>query len=157
MILVRSQETLVNSKFRIVAAGNLPAPGKCSVCGSVERDAVDFGLDIEFYGRVLICVECVHDAQSTVGELMGDNTEESPAASLSQMHKDAIYEYLTNADESIRRLLTLLPVADFDFTVDALDDYEEVPGNEPETPTESGTNDEKPGKSFDPFSGPSFQ
>lgn len=34
-------------------------PGKCAVCGAVNRSVVDFDLDLDEYGRVYFCVTCL--------------------------------------------------------------------------------------------------
>jgi hypothetical protein len=43
-------------------------PGKCIVCGAVDRPVVDFGVDIEWadmgFGRAFFCVTCIKQAAS---------------------------------------------------------------------------------------------
>ncbi|SRR6266498_425763 len=60
-------------RFQILEANQLMFPHKCSVCGGFsdksgnkERKFIDFGLDIEFYGKVYICTECFSSATSIV-------------------------------------------------------------------------------------------
>jgi hypothetical protein len=43
------------------------APGKCAVCGAVDKPVVDFNMTIEFYGAILICANCIREAASGVG------------------------------------------------------------------------------------------
>src|SRR6476469_10518841 len=59
-------ESQINGRFRVL---DRPAalPGKCAVCGNVERPVLDFGLDLDFYGAVVICLECVTSAAEIVG------------------------------------------------------------------------------------------
>lgn len=47
--------------FRLVPVGLLPTPGTCCKCGSNLRPAIDFGITVEYFGAVLICVECIMD------------------------------------------------------------------------------------------------
>lgn len=48
--------------FRILHTGGVvPIPGTCCICGFDRRDFVDWGLNIEYYGAVLICVECINN------------------------------------------------------------------------------------------------
>lgn len=56
----------VNSRFRILDEPNI-MPGKCAVCGGVRGPVVDFGLNIQFYGAVMLCVPCVTEAGDRVG------------------------------------------------------------------------------------------
>lgn len=114
MTHVELPPSLASGRFQIQRRP-VTSPGKCSVCGSVERPVVDFGLDIEFYGGVLICTECVSSAYSlflAVG-LIGDQSEEGavphPVVS-NQLFVDssAINEYVRNANDSVSRLGILL-------------------------------------------------
>lgn len=43
------------------------APGKCVVCGAVDRPVVDFNATVEFYGAILLCNICLCEAASGVG------------------------------------------------------------------------------------------
>lgn len=48
-------ETL--SRFHILKPTELVGPGKCAVCGKFSGDHfIDFGLELDFYGVVYICV-----------------------------------------------------------------------------------------------------
>jgi len=42
----------------VIPAGLLPYPGVCRFCGSNKRDCVDFGINTEYDGATLICVDC---------------------------------------------------------------------------------------------------
>jgi hypothetical protein len=42
-------------------------PAKCIVCGGVDRPVLDFQFDIEYYGAVYFCVECLTDVVSKIG------------------------------------------------------------------------------------------
>ena len=55
----------LNSRFQTYPLP-VSSPGKCAVCGSVSRPVVDFGLDVQFYGTVLFCFECMASAARTI-------------------------------------------------------------------------------------------
>jgi len=51
-------ETQNLSRFRIVKPTEMMAPCKCAVCGKFSTGTyIDFGLELDFYGVVYICVE----------------------------------------------------------------------------------------------------
>lgn len=66
----------VNSRFRIMERPNI-MPGKCAVCGGVDRPVVDFGLNIQFYGAVMLCVDCVSEAGVRVGMVRPEDNAEA--------------------------------------------------------------------------------
>ncbi len=43
------------------------SPGKCAVCGSVTRPVIDFNFNLDWYGAVYFCVECMADAGRVIG------------------------------------------------------------------------------------------
>lgn len=103
-------------------------PGKCACCGSVERPVVDFGMTIEFYGAVLLCVTCLAEAGQIVGlvpveqlreaqESLAQSTEET----LRQERKVTItYEQRDSLTLAIRGLSDLiLSLSPSDDSVDA--------------------------------------
>jgi hypothetical protein len=56
----------VNSRFRILA-NPVIHPGKCAVCGAVDRPVVDFDTTVPMYGAILVCFSCVQEAARGVG------------------------------------------------------------------------------------------
>jgi hypothetical protein len=46
----------------LIPGYQLPPPGKCASCGDTDRDCVDFGITIDYYGAVLICTLCLRSA-----------------------------------------------------------------------------------------------
>jgi hypothetical protein len=66
----------VNSRFRIMERPHI-MPGKCAVCGGVDRPIVDFGLNIQFYGAVMLCVDCVSEAGVRVGMVRPEDNAEA--------------------------------------------------------------------------------
>lgn len=57
------------SRFRLLDKTRLPIPSQCCVCGSGERDCVDFGKQEDWYGAVLICTSCFRAAADQIPEL----------------------------------------------------------------------------------------
>jgi hypothetical protein len=55
----------LQSRFTVYERPEAP-PGKCVVCGAVDRPVIDFGVDIEWadtvYGRAYFCVTCIKQA-----------------------------------------------------------------------------------------------
>jgi hypothetical protein len=43
------------------------APGKCAVCGSVSKPVIDFNFNLDWYGAVYFCVECMQSAARAIG------------------------------------------------------------------------------------------
>ena len=58
---VESPESVINGRFK-VSEKPLVAPGKCACCGAVDRPVVDFGFDVDFYGTILMCGNCLREA-----------------------------------------------------------------------------------------------
>ena len=64
------------SKIQVLEAPRLP-PGTCAVCGSSsndDRQYMDLGIDIEFYGVFYLCTFCFLQAVNTLGCLTKEQT-----------------------------------------------------------------------------------
>ena len=62
-------EMLNMSKYRRLAVPDF-APGKCANCGSSrtnDREYLDFGLQVDWYGTVYLCSLCIADMAKTLG------------------------------------------------------------------------------------------
>lgn len=56
------------SRFQIIHGAPQIPPHQCSVCGSQSGDFIDFGLDLEMYGTVFLCVEnCIKQVANELG------------------------------------------------------------------------------------------
>jgi hypothetical protein len=62
----------VTSRFRILATPVI-SPGKCAVCGAVDRPVIDFDTTVPLYGAVMLCFSCTQEAARGVG--MVDKSE----------------------------------------------------------------------------------
>lgn len=47
-------------------------PGKCAICGAVARPVVDWGLELEDYGAVYFCLDCIGQTATALGYVPGD-------------------------------------------------------------------------------------
>jgi len=56
----------VNGRFKVLP-GPANLPGSCGCCGAVNREVVDFGLDIRFFGTLYLCKDCLTEAASRIG------------------------------------------------------------------------------------------
>lgn len=43
------------------------SPGKCAICGTVSRPVIDFNFNLDWYGAVYFCVECMADVGRVIG------------------------------------------------------------------------------------------
>jgi transcription elongation factor Elf1 len=50
---------MTSDRYVLIAKQYLPHPGTCAICGSNQRDCVDFRIDIDYMGAFLLCTECV--------------------------------------------------------------------------------------------------
>lgn len=58
-------------RFQILSSNQLIAPGKCAGCGGItKRRFVDFGLELDFYGVVYLCLDvCFVEVANQIGFL----------------------------------------------------------------------------------------
>lgn len=71
-----------NSRFQVYPSP-VASPGKCGVCGAVDRPVVDFNMTIQFYGAVYICIICMNEAAQKIN-LVPRSQLEDAQDSLSQ-------------------------------------------------------------------------
>jgi hypothetical protein len=79
----------INGRFKVLP-GPANLPGKCGVCGAVNRQVLDFGLDIRGYGTLYLCTDCCTEAASRIGMVhesrLRDNQRETD---------QIVWDYLT--------------------------------------------------------------
>lgn len=65
-------------RFKVIEANQMLAPGKCAGCGGfTKRRFVDFGLELDFYGVVYLCLEvCFTEVANKLGFLSPVQTQE---------------------------------------------------------------------------------
>jgi hypothetical protein len=84
-------EMLRMSKYNINDVPSFP-PGKCANCGASKNDGrkyIDFGLEIDWYGTVYLCGECLHDVSSEMGLYANSNAQLEEALNEIQRLKDS--------------------------------------------------------------------
>lgn len=87
MSTLASTETL--GRFHILKPTQLVGPGKCAVCGKFSGDHfIDFGLELDFYGVVYICVSDCFREMANLQEYFSPN-----------QHKMALAELADKRDE----------------------------------------------------------
>jgi hypothetical protein len=59
---------MTSDRFSVIERQFLPFPGTCAICGSNQRDCVDFGINKDYEGAFLMCLECARE-MSNVDEL----------------------------------------------------------------------------------------
>lgn len=67
-------ESQINGRFKVLERP-FALPGKCAICGAVDKPVIDFGFDLDFYGVVYFCIECVQDAALITGMVPGNKLE----------------------------------------------------------------------------------
>lgn len=84
-----------NSRFKVLSHPAV-APGKCIICGAVNRPVVDFGMSVTGYGAIYFCCFCISEAAQPFGMV--------PATELADNEKatDAIVsDYLARNNYSV--------------------------------------------------------
>lgn len=63
-------ETSPNARIQVMPIP-VAAPGKCAICGYAgqdgERNYIDIGLDLDFYGVVYFCTHCFTETANQLG------------------------------------------------------------------------------------------
>ena len=92
-----------NSRFQVTTRP-MAAPGHCAVCGGVDKPVVDFNLQLEFFGAVLICVSCMRAAMQIINITLGESELVQPRPPISPQHVKDLFSYVHIASESAARL-----------------------------------------------------
>ena len=69
-----------NSRFQLLDRP-VAAPGKCLICGAVDRPVVDTRWDVQFYGVIYFCVTCLAEVAGIIGMVDGGPVREAEANS----------------------------------------------------------------------------
>jgi len=62
------------SRFQLLPSP-VTHPGKCAVCGAVNRPVVDFGANVDFYGALYFCESCLAEAATLIGMIPAETLE----------------------------------------------------------------------------------
>lgn len=116
LMLPVPQDVNTRSRFHYLQRPQV-APANCAICGSVNRPVIDFQMQVEFYGAVYFCVECIVAAAMVTGKVVTveKHTELINAYTdlLSKIDtkKEIIDEYLVRCDQNLDRLISDLATA----------------------------------------------
>lgn len=80
------------SRFQLLERP-LRLPGKCVVCGAVDRPVVDLVLDLLHYGTVYFCVTCLAEAATFIGMV-----PEETVVSLRSAAEHSVTDYLVESN-----------------------------------------------------------
>lgn len=164
------------ARFRLLSSP-LVVPGKCAVCGSVNRPVVDFDMTLEFYGAVYLCEICLTEAGRTIGLVTSEEHEQVKADSarsfenqLKSRHLKAItyeqYDILFMAVSALSDVLLSSSISDsvilaaqtgeteptlFDAAESSDVSFDK--GNDERDSTSSSDNDRSSGSSIEEFLG----
>lgn len=121
---VELPESIINGRFKYLER---PAalPGKCAVCGRVDVPVLDFGLDVDYFGAVVICVDDIRAALQ-VADLYETSAPAPVVPPLNYLDVEAINEYVTRANASLGALNSILATVSRPSVVDA-EPAEELP------------------------------
>lgn len=94
----------LNGRFKLL---NRPMalPSKCAVCGAVDRPVIDLDMDLDIYGVVYICVECMKAAATILG--MVDGALLTRAELVQRNHEDQLTAAKDVTDEYVARFSDL--------------------------------------------------
>lgn len=59
------------------------APGVCALCGSANKRVVDFGKQLDWYGAVYFCEDCIREIAEAIGFIPVD-----PLTKLNNEHRE---------------------------------------------------------------------
>lgn len=99
-----SPESVINGRFKFLERPAV-APGKCAVCGSVERPVIDFGFDVDYYGTVYICVTCLTEAAGIAGIVSSSSSQVAPLP----IDYEGLNEFFRAAGNAFDRINLIVP------------------------------------------------
>ena len=106
----------MSDKFFLIDKGRLPSPAKCWSCGCVDRDCIDFGVDIGFQGAVLLCILCVAEAATVLPRK--PDTEKAALRAKVKRAEEILNELRGNLSDVCNRGIAAIESAGFDYVPD---------------------------------------
>lgn len=126
-------EMLNMSKYRILAVPMFK-PGKCGNCGASKNDGrqyIDFGLEVDWYGTVYLCTDCLKDIAVNAG-LFKEQEEKMLALMVENERLIALKEQGENLHETVTK--TFEEFKEYYASLHSLGD-----NSPPDSPTSVGT------------------
>lgn len=114
---VELPESILNGRFKYLERPSA-LPGKCAVCGRVDVPVLDFGLDVDYFGAVVICVDDIRAALQ-VADLYETSVPAPVVPPIDFLDVEAANEYLARANASIGALNSILANLSRPSVVDA--------------------------------------
>jgi hypothetical protein len=74
------------SRFKLLDRP-MAIPGKCVICGAVDRPVVDINWSIDYYGVVYFCISCLTEVATVIGMVDGKLLEDAELDSTRQFYK----------------------------------------------------------------------
>jgi hypothetical protein len=140
-------EMLRMSKYRIVDVPDF-SPGKCGNCGASKNDGrqyIDFGLQVDWYGTVYLCGDCLKDISHEMGLFKDIEQSLAEAVTKKETVRDLreqgvhLHEKVTDVFKEFEDFYAGIHSVGDDSTPDS------TPSVVPESTTvESGINETKP-------------
>lgn len=124
---------MTSDRFRVIERQFLPHPGTCAICGTNQRDMIDFGVDRDYTGVFLMCLECAREMVNVdelnliryedVARLMDENNvmKRQMAVAVIAM-EDMQHGLVASVDTYIGRVRSLTPEFVVDTEVSAEDE-----------------------------------
>jgi hypothetical protein len=106
--------SVINGRFKVLDRPNTP-PGHCAVCGSVSKPIVDFDMTVDYYGAIMLCVDCIREAFILIGHMYPDlvaPAQVTPLYDGSALDVGTIHEYLAASLTATNALIAVLPDSD---------------------------------------------
>lgn len=130
------------------------APGVCFLCGSAgddKRKFIDFGKNIEWYGTVYICTQCVIEVSEAADYIPVANFnnlyDEHRELKIKYSQLEAKYKPFEEAISNVVESRTSVPDVDFDrlrSRISESEDSEEQRGNDEEVVSRESETSESP-------------
>lgn len=135
----------VNSRAQLLDRP-LAIPGKCVICGAVDRPVIDTRWNIDYYGVVYFCIDCLREVASILGMVDGSLLREAEVNSAQAFEKELVKRDLKVISNE-QYLSWVATISNFhaDFTRDSLLCRPTL--DEGATRTESATDEDSRGTS----------
>lgn len=146
----------INARVKVLARP-FPSPGKCAMCGAVDRAVVDLGFDIRGYGTVMFCTVCVTeigeavelvpsskviDTERAVGDLVKDYLEARNLTAVDSGYINGLNNFFSTADINLANAVHVF----FPSYVGELPDFDSGDSNSQSSERSGSTKDDKVSK-----------
>lgn len=108
-------------RFQVLNENQLIAPGKCAGCGGVtNRHFIDFGLELDFYGVVYLCLEtCFTEVANQIGFISPQQAVDLQGEMQNLVERNSDLQDKLNALEAVRDAIADYSSVDSSVAVDS--------------------------------------